>query len=31
MGFSSGSYFTQIIRKKMGFTPNQYRNRKIVQ
>jgi len=31
IGFSSGSYFTQVFRKKMGFTPNQYRNRKIVQ
>jgi AraC-like DNA-binding protein/mannose-6-phosphate isomerase-like protein (cupin superfamily) len=30
IGFSSGSYFTQVFRKKMGFTPNQYRNRKIV-
>lgn len=28
IGFSSGSYFTQVFRKKMGFTPNQYRNRK---
>jgi YesN/AraC family two-component response regulator len=31
IGFSSGSYFTQVFRKKMGFTPNQYRNKKIVQ
>lgn len=31
IGFSSGSYFTQVFREKMGFTPNQYRNRKIDQ
>ncbi|HCD45576.1 MAG TPA: AraC family transcriptional regulator [Lachnoclostridium sp.] len=28
IGFSSGSYYTQVFRKKMGFTPIQYRNRK---
>lgn len=28
IGFSSASYYTQIFRKQMGFTPIQYRNRK---